>query len=68
MSIFKEDANKYLKGAFLCTAIAAMSLELMTVGGSMIAAIYGPGLARAGPTARCTARSTACSSSTSSPS
>ena len=49
MSIFKEDANKYLKGAFLCTAIAAMSLELMTVGGSMIAAIYGPGLALRGP-------------------
>ena len=48
MSIFKEDANKYLKGAFLCTAIAAMSLELMTVGASMIAAIQGPGLALRG--------------------
>ena len=41
--------SKLLQGCFLCTSIAAMSLELMTVGGSMIAAIYGPGLGLRGP-------------------
>ncbi len=49
MTAFPPDANLFSKGAFLCTAIAAMSLELMTVGGTMYASIYGPNLALRGP-------------------
>lgn len=49
MVAFPPDANKFLKACFLVTTTASMSLELMTVGGSMISAIQGPGLALRGP-------------------
>ncbi len=49
MVAFPPNANRFLEGAFLCSSVGAMSLELATVGGSMIAAIYGPGLALRGP-------------------
>ena len=49
MTAFPPECNTALKVCFLCSTTAAMSLELMTVGGSMIAAIYGPGLALRGP-------------------
>ena len=49
MVAFHPEANHYMKSAYLCCMTASMSLELMTVGGSMLAAIYGPGLALRGP-------------------
>jgi len=48
MTAFPPDANEVLKSCFLLATTCSMSLELMTVGASMIAAIQGPGLALRG--------------------
>jgi hypothetical protein len=49
MVAWPPDANEFLKGCYLCATTGALSLELAVVGGSMIAAIYGPMLALRGP-------------------